>query len=100
MARHNNNLLNWKVNGRKLYRSKEDRINLERTDKGSWFRKAGATATIMVPVTPCSTLAKNIREVLKQHQGPRGTTTKVVERPGMAIHSSISSKQSLPKRKL
>ena len=79
-----------------MYRSKEDRRNRDRTDKGTWFRKAGATAIIMVPATPESQLAKGIRKVLLQHKGPRGTVTKVVERPVMAIHSDISSYNPFP----
>ena len=98
LARHNNNMQNLQEHGRKLYRSKEDRANMERTDKATWFRKAGATATLFVPTTPGSQLAKGIREVLQKHPGPIGTTTKVVERPGMSIHSNISPNNPFPRQ--
>ena len=54
LARHNNNMQNLQEHGRKLYRSKEDRANMEKPDKATWFRKAGATATLFVPTTPGS----------------------------------------------
>jgi len=97
VARHNTNLHNLKEYGRKLYRSKEDRVSMERIDKATWFRKAGATATLFVPTTPGSQLAKGIRDVLSKYAGPIGTTTKVVEKPGMAIHTSISSNNPFPR---
>ena len=65
-------------------------------DKSSWFRKLGATATIMVPTTRGSSLAKGLREVLRKHGGPVGISTKVVERPGRAVHSNITSNSYSP----
>ena len=73
-------------------------MKLIKEDKGSWFRKLGATATIMVPTTPGSSLAKGIREILKKHGGPVGTSTKVVERPGQTIHSNITSNNPFPRK--
>ena len=98
LARHQNNLTNLEEQGRPLYRDKETRMRLVKEDKGSWFRKLGATATIMVPTTPGSSLAKGIREILKKHGGPVGTSTKVVERPGRAIHSNITSNNPFPRK--
>ena len=37
---------------------KEERRKLPRDVKTNWFRSGGHTATIMVPTTPGSTLAK------------------------------------------
>ena len=91
LARHENNLTNYKELGRLLYRDKETKSKLVKEDKSSWFRKLGATATIMVPTTPGSSLANGLREVLKKHGGPIGTFTKEVERPGRAVHSNITS---------
>ena len=56
--------------GRPLYRSKEERRKATKDDKATWFRKGGDTATIMVPSTPGSALAKGIRELLKVVKGP------------------------------
>ena len=73
-------------------------MSIEQTDKATWFRKAGATATLFVPTTQGSQLAKGIRIVLIKHPGPIGTTTKVVEKPGMAIHTSLSSNNPFPRK--
>ena len=53
-----------------MYKTKEDLYHMERT--GS---KAGVTATILVPATPESLLAKEIGEDLTRHPGPVGKST-------------------------
>ena len=50
-----------------------------KTDKATWFREMGATATLM-------------RELLVRFPGPRGTSLKIVEKPGKSIMSSLTSK--------
>ena len=59
-------------------------------DKGTWFRKMGATSTLMVPTTKDSALAKKLRVILASTSGPRGTSTKVVEVPGPTLYSGIA----------
>ena len=75
---------------RLLNRSKEQRKNNIKEDKGTWFRKMGATSTLMVPATRESELAKKLRIILTSSSGPRGTTTKVVEVPGPAIFTGLA----------
>ena len=75
---------------RPLYRSKEQRRDQIKDDKGTWFRSMGATATLMVPCTKDSYLAKKLRIILTSVQGPRGTSVKVVEKPGPALMSGIA----------
>ena len=58
-------------------------------DKATWFCKEGATATLMVPWTPNSELALRLRDILTTSKGPRGTSVKIVERPGMTVMSSV-----------
>ena len=64
VAKWNTNLESLKSLGRPIYRNKEERRKLPRDDKTNWFRSGGHTATIMVPVTPGSTLAKGLQELL------------------------------------
>ena len=75
---------------RPLYRTKEQRKNILKEDKGTWFRKMGATSTLMVPTTKDSFLAKKLRIILASNPGPRGTSTKVVEVPGPALFTGIA----------
>ena len=75
---------------RPLYRTKEERQSQLKEDKGSWFRAMGATTTLMVPTTKDSTLAKRLRLTLASNPGPRGTSCKVVEIPGPALHTGIA----------
>ena len=49
LARYFNNLKNYRETGRPLYRSMEQRREFLKEDKSTWFRKEGATATLMVP---------------------------------------------------
>ena len=45
----------------------------------------------MVPWTEDSNLAKRLRKVLEEHRGPKGTTVKVVEKPGNMIMTDLRS---------
>ena len=89
LAKHTNNLRNYREQNRPLYRSKEERRTYERPDKSNWFRNEGATATITVPFTRGSELAKELRNALIG-TGPRGTQVKVLERPGPKIMSGVA----------
>ena len=75
---------------RPLYRSKEQRSNIMKDDKGTWFRKMGATSKLMVPTTKDSFLAKKMRMILASNPGPRGTSTKVDEVPRPVLFTRIS----------
>ena len=97
VAKRNTNLENLRSLGRPLYRNKEERRKVPRDDKTNWFRNGGHTATIMVPTTPGSILAKGLRELLKENQGPIGTSTKVVERPGSTIHMGLAPNNPFPR---
>ena len=92
LARYNQNLKNFKYEGRPLYRTKEERNSTIKEDKATWFRKNGATATFIVPTTKGSELAKRIREVVTRIPGPKGTSVKVVERPGEPILRNLAPK--------
>ena len=60
LARYASNIENLKSMGRPLYRDKESRRLVVREDKSSWLRASGATATMMVPTTAGSRLAKGL----------------------------------------
>ena len=90
IARRNTNMDNLENLQRPLYRDKATRRRQPKEDKASWFRASGATATIMVPSTPGSGLAKGVRELLQAVPGPLGTSTKVLERPGANIHQGLA----------
>ena len=91
LSRYFNHLRNLKESGRPLYRSMEMRKEVLKTDKATWFRAQGATATVMVPWTENSNLAKRLRKVLEEHKGPKGTTVKVVEKPGNMTMTDVRS---------
>ena len=78
LERMDTNLFNYLNLERPLYRSKAERKNRVKEDKSSWYRKNGCTATITVPTTPGSELARRVRETLQLHQGPVGTKIKVL----------------------
>ena len=98
MARRATNLQNLQDHQRPLYRDKATRRAVPTKDKATWFRDSGATATIMVPTTPGSALAKGLREVLRMEQGPKRTSVKVVERPGAAIHQGLARNNPFPRQ--
>ena len=90
LARYNQSLSNFKTEGRSLYRTKEVRNAILKEDKSTWFRKHGATTTLMVPTTKDSELAKRIREVVKRIPRPKGTSIKVIEKPGEPILQGLA----------
>ena len=98
IARYDMNISNYKELGRPLYRSLEDRRMHPKPDKGSWFRSDGSTATFMVPSTPGSKLAKIIRHTLETTEGPRGTKTKVVEKPGCKLMTGLAMNNLFPRQ--
>ena len=59
-------------------------------DRGTWFRAMGATTTLMVPTTIGSLLAKKLKVILSSTSGLRGTSCKVVAKPGPAFLSGIT----------
>ena len=62
------------------------RRNSIKEDKGTWFRKMGATTTLMVPMTLNSKLVKDLRQVVNRYPGPKGTSVKIVERPTIVMN--------------
>ena len=92
LGKQDRNLENLELHNRPLYRSKQqNRAQDPETGKNTWFRKEGATATLMIPETKDSDLAKRLRIVVASIPGPRGTHVKVVEKPGPTIMRGISS---------
>ena len=81
---------NFSELGRPLYRNKEQRAQAPKVDKANWFRDGGATTTLTVPVTKRSELAKRLRLVVANSKGPRGTSVKVVEKPGPPLLQGIA----------
>ena len=77
---------------RPLYRSKAQRAEVMKPDKVSWFRKEGATATLTVPETKNSELAKRLRLAVAQISGPKGTSVKIIEKPGPPLLQGIALK--------
>ena len=92
LAKLDNDNMSNVIEVRPFYRSKQDRRNVIKSDKATWFRDMGATATLMVPTTTGSKLAKELRELVVRFPGPRGTSLKIVEKPGKSIMSSLTSK--------
>ena len=66
-------------------------------NKSTRFREGGDTANLMVPCTQGSVLANELREVLKQNPGPKGTQVRVVEKPGNKVMQGISSNNPFPR---
>ena len=48
-------------------------------------------------MTKNSGLAKRLREVVTKYQGPRGTSVKVVEQPGLPVMASLAKGDPFPK---
>ena len=91
LSRYFNNLKNYEETRRQLYRSIEERKEFVKENKATWFRQEGATATLMVPWTPDSSLAKGLRKVLESVEGPKGTKVKIVEKPGVKITAMVQN---------
>ena len=98
LAKYSNDVYNLQQTGKPLYRSKEQRSQVMKPDKASWFRTNWATATFTVPNTKHSVLAKRLRQVL-EGTGPRGTSVLVLERPGVPIMTGISKNNPFPRDK-
>ena len=96
LAKVENDARNLRDLGRPLYRSKEERARASKVDKSTWFRKGGATTTLTVPVTKNSELAKRLRIVVAKVEGPKGTSVKVVERPGPPLLQGIALSNPFP----
>ena len=75
-----------------------DRRLSVKDDKATWFRSEGATATFTVPTTKDSELAKLVRKVLTETPGPRGTSVKVLERPGLPIMAGLAKSNPFPRK--
>lgn len=81
--------------GRQIYRSGEERRrqkeeSKQKAGKDSWFRgKEKFTATIRVPSSLNSALAKKIKTKMDNTEGPKGTKPKVIERGGVKILNSL-----------
>ena len=90
LAKQENDRVNHETEGKEYYRTKEERRQTFKTNKATWFRAAGATTILMVPMTNNSTLAKNLRETIRQFPGPKGTVVKVVEKPGNPILAGLA----------
>ena len=91
LAKYTNDVYNSEVEGRRVYRTKADRQSDIKATKATWFRKLGATTTLRVPATRNSELAKEIRLVLGQYPGPKGTMVKVQEQPGKPLLSGLTT---------
>ena len=55
----------------------------------------GATATLMIPTTTGSELARRLREVVTHHPGPRGTSLKICEIPGKPLMTGLKKAPSV-----
>ena len=90
LAKYKNYIYSNINEGRKIYRTKHDRQSDIKATKATWFRRLGATTTLRVPATKNSELAKEIRLVLGQYPGPKGTMVKVQEQPGRPLLSGLT----------
>ena len=97
LAKLDNNLYNEKHLGRPRYRDKDVRRQQTKPDKATWFREDGSTATIMLPSSSGSRLAKEVRATLARYPGPLGTKTKVLERPGPPIMTGLTRNNTFPR---
>ena len=97
IAKRENDIHNLETLNHLLYRTKQERSLVMKEDKATWFRGSGATATLSIPATRNSCLAKMIRETVSRHPGPVGTSVKVVERPGPPITRGLSRNNPFPR---
>ena len=97
LAKKDNDLFNLKHLDRPIYRTKQERSLIMKEDKSTWFRSSGATATMTIPATKDSRLAKLLREVVKRNPGPVGTSVKIVERPGPPIPRGLARNNPFPR---
>ena len=97
LAKQDSDQISYITEGKPFYRSKEERRENLKADKSTWFRALGATTTLRIPMTRNSGLAKRLREVVAKHQGPKGTSVKVVEQPGLPVMASLAKGDPFPK---
>ena len=70
LAKLDNDNMSNVIEGRPFYRSKKDRKSVMKSDKATWFREMGAKATLMIPTTTGSKLAKKLRELVVRFLAP------------------------------
>ena len=97
LAKRDNDIYNLQSLNKPIYRTKQERSQVLKEDKATWFRGSGATATLSIPATRDSNLAKLIREVVKRHPGPIGTSVKAVERLGLPITRGLCKNEPFPR---
>ena len=78
--------------------NKEDRRTTVKEDKATWYRGDGSTATITVPATQGSKLARMFRETIRLNPGPIGTKVKVVEQPGQQVMAGLGKNNPFPRK--
>jgi hypothetical protein len=102
LANYANIVKNDSDNSKPMYRSKEERRKQKEeegvSNKGTWFRKGGYTATYTVPATRDSTLVLSTRQALERTTGPDHTKVKVLERPGVSILSGLVKSNPFPRQ--
>jgi hypothetical protein len=102
LANYQNIVKNDEDGTKLMYRSKEERRDQKIaegvTDKGTWFRKGGYTATYTVPASKDSGLTQRTRQPLDSTSGPDHTKVKVLERPGVSILSGLVKSNPFPRQ--
>ena len=96
VARYEVELSNHLEGRTRLYRNREERINMKEANKmnslkDTWFRVRGYTSTLTVPATPNGVLAEKVRNKLEKGRQPANTKTKVVEDGGRSVRGELFS---------
>lgn len=104
VARYDVELANHLEEKTRLYRNREERINMKEANKmnsmkDTWFRVGGYTSTLMVPATPNGVLAEKVRENLEKGRQPAKTKTKVIEDGGSSVRKGIIQSNQFPRQK-
>ena len=104
VARYDVELANHLEEKTRLYRNREERINMKEANKmnsmkDTWFRVGGYTSTLMVPATPNGVLAEKVRENLEKGRQPAKTKTKVIENGGSSVRKGIVQSNQFPRQK-
>ena len=97
LAKQDSDLLSFQTEGEPYNRSKEESKENLKANRYTWFRALGATTTLGVHMTKNSGLAKGLRKVVTKHPGPRGTSEKVVEQPGLPVMTSLARGDPFPR---
>ena len=103
LLRYEKELSNHLEGKTKLYRTRQERLDMNREKQASslrdtWFRKGGFTSTLTVPATPNGELAEVVRKNLEQGRQPPGTRIKVLEDGGISAKQSIVKSNQFPKQ--